>query len=214
MKTLKKQDLKKPEKGTKEMTDQKKIEGNAKEITEEKKPEGNTNISTMKTQISGLATKYITTFSKFPMVSKIDGITDIKEIINRNINFEVETKKLQKKLTNYLNTINRMLEAGINAAVLHQHFLGCIDIALQCQDLLCMKIFLSQAHSTFAEINRYIREYMSFSKDIEKFTNEVNSLLKFVHPSIEFSEQFLKMEEVLLTDIEKAIGQLEKLLEK
>jgi hypothetical protein len=201
MKPMKKPDLKNPEKIPKAMPDQKKSEGTA-------------NVSLMKTQISELATKYITTFSKFPMVSKIEGITDIKEIINRNINFEVETKKLQKKLTNYLNTINRMLEAGINAAVLHQHFLGCIDIALQCQDLLCMKIFLSQAHSTFTEINRYIREYMSFSKDIEKFTNEVDSLLKFVHPSIEFSEQFLKMEEVLLTDIEKAISQLEKQLEK
>jgi hypothetical protein len=214
MKPLKKQDLKNPEKIPKETTEQQKLEGTLKENVEQKKPEGTSNISTMKTQISGMASKYITTFSKFPMVSKIEGITDIKEIINRNINFEVETKKLQKKLTNYLNTMNKMLEAGINAAVLHQHFLGCIDIALQCQDLLCMKIFLSQAHSTFAEIIRYIREYMSFSRDIEKFTNEVNPLLKFVHPSIEFSEQFLKMEEVLLTDIEKSISELEKQLEK
>ncbi|MDD1776834.1 MAG: hypothetical protein LUQ65_01600, partial [Candidatus Helarchaeota archaeon] len=95
MKTLKKQDLKTPEKVPKEITDQKKIEGNTKEMTEQKKPEGTFSIVTMKTQISELATKYITTFSKFPMVSKIEGITDIKEIINRNINFEVETKKLQ-----------------------------------------------------------------------------------------------------------------------
>ena len=178
-----------------------------------KVPEKNTNTKSMKNQISTIATKYITTFSQFPMVSKIEGITDIKEIINRNITFEVETKKLQKKLSKYLNTLNKMLEAGINAAVLHQHFLGCIDIALQCQDLLCMKIFLSQAHSTFAEINRYIREYMSYSKDIEKFTSEVNSLLEFFHPSIEFSEQFLKLEDSLLQDLEKTISQLQDLIE-
>jgi len=179
-----------------------------------KAPEKNPLIKTMKDNISTLATEYITTFSKFPMVSKIDGITDIKEIINRNINFEVETKKLQKKLAKYLNTLNKMLEAGINAAVLHQHFLGCIDIALQCQDLLCCKIFLSQAHSTFTEINRYIREYMTYSKDIEKFTNEVTSLLEFFHPSVEFAEQFLRLEDNLLQNLEETISQLQNLIEK
>lgn len=178
-----------------------------------KVPEKNTIMKTMKDQISTLATQYITTFGKFPMVSQLDGITDIKEIINHNINFEVETRKLQKKLTKYFNTLNKMLEAGINAAVLHQHFLSCIDIASQCQDLLCMKIFLSQAHSTFAEIIRYIREYMSYSKDIEKFSNEVTSLLEFFHPSVEFSEQFLKLEDTLLQDLEQTISQLQDLIE-
>jgi hypothetical protein len=179
-----------------------------------KVPEKNTNIKAVKNQISTLTTKYITTFSQFPLVSKIEGITDIKEIINRNINLEVETKKLQKKLTKYLTTLNKMLEAGINATVLHQHFLGCIDIALQCQDLLCCKIFLSQAHSTFTEINRYIREYMSYSKDVEKFTNEVTSLLEFFHPSIEFSEQYLKLEDTLIQDLEEIISHLQSLIEK
>ena len=129
------------------------------------------------------------------------------------MNFEIETRKLQKKLSRYLKTINNMLEAGINAAVLHQHFLGCINIALQCQDLLCMKIFLTQAHGTFTEIVRYIREYLKISKDIEKFAIEVGDLLKFIHPSIDFSEKFIQLEDELCIDIEKLIENLEKSIE-
>lgn len=169
-------------------------------------------LEAIRAQLSTLSNKYITAFNKFPLV-KIEGITDLKEIINKNVDFEIETRKLQKKLTRYLNTLNKMLDAGINAAVLHQHFLGCIDIALQCNDYLCVKIFLSQAHSTFTEIIRYIRQYLNLSKDIGKFAEEVTSLLKFINPSIEFSEKFLKLEDLLMDDIEKTIKQLEDLIE-
>ena len=178
----------------------------------QKKEDQPSDIDTMRKQLSTLSTKYITTFNKFPLV-KISGITNIKEIIDRNVEFEVETRKLQKKLNRYLNTLNKMLDAGINAAVLHQHYLGCIDIALQCNDFLCMKIFLSQAASTFIEINRYIRTYLNLSKDIEKIANEVPSLLTFINPSIEFSELFLKLEEDLLDNMEHTIKKLEDLIE-
>jgi hypothetical protein len=186
---------------------------NEKKKTPSQSAEKKSDIEAMRAQLSVVSTKYITTFNKFPLVSNLDGVTDINEIINRNVNFEIETRKLQKKLNRYLSTINKMLEAGINAAILHQHFLGCVNIALQCQDLLCMKIFLTQAHTTFAEITRYIREYLTHSKDIEKFAGEVNSLLKFIQPSIEFSEKFLTLEDNLLVEIEKTISQLEKSLE-
>ncbi|HUX97916.1 MAG TPA: hypothetical protein VMV49_00035 [Candidatus Deferrimicrobium sp.] len=183
-----------------------------KKKTPSQSAEKNSDIEAMRAQLSVVCTKYITTFNKFPLVSKLNGVTDINEIINRNVNFEIETRKLQKKLNRYLGTINKMLEAGINANVLHQHFLGCVNIALQCQDLLCMKIFLTQAHTTFAEIIRYIREYLSFSKDIEKSVGEVSSLLKFIHPSIEFSEKFLTLEDKLLVEIENTISKLENSL--
>lgn len=169
-------------------------------------------VKAMKEQLSTLSTKYITTFNKFPLV-KIEGITDINEIINKNVDFEVETRKLQKKLGRYLNTLNAMLEAGINAAVLHNHFLSCLKISLECSDFLCMKIFLSQAISTFAEIKRYIQQYLNLSKDVEKFETEISSLLRFVQPSIEFSEQFLKLDEHLMEDLEKFIAKLETLIE-
>ncbi|TFG04845.1 MAG: hypothetical protein EU536_03635 [Promethearchaeota archaeon] len=170
-------------------------------------------IETIRAQVSKLSSNYISTFTKFPLI-KIEGITDLKEIINKNVNFEIETRKLQKKLNRYLKLLNDMLEAGINASVLHQHFLGCIDIALQCQDYLCIKIFLSQAHSTFNEIIRYIKQYLNLSRDIEKFTKEVDSLLNFVHPSIDFSERFLQLEENLMDTMETTIVKLEKLIEE
>ncbi|MHA1650098.1 MAG: hypothetical protein ACTSYB_07875 [Candidatus Helarchaeota archaeon] len=169
-------------------------------------------IETMRNRLSALSMKYIKTFNKFPLV-KIEGITDIKEILDKNVNFEIETRKLQKKLTRYLNSINKMLEAGINAAVLHQHFLGCFNIALQCNDLLCMKIFLSQAHSTFTEIKKYIKQYLNISKDVEKFEGEISDLLKFIRPSIDFSQKFLKLDELLLDDLEAIIIQLGELIE-
>ena len=182
------------------------------EKKENQDAEANSNLETIRTQLSALSTKYITTFNKFPLV-KIEGITDLKEIIDRNVNFEIETRKLQKKLNRYLKTLNNMLDAGINASVLHQHFLGCIDIALQCQDYLCIKIFLSQAHSTFTEILRYVKQYLNLSKDVEKFAGKVDTLLKFIHPSIEFSEKFLTIENFLLDDMEHTIKSLQDLIE-
>ncbi len=179
-----------------------------KKSTDEQSP----NIEAIRAQLSTLSMKYITTFNKLPLV-KIEGITNLKEIINKNVDFEIETRKLQKKLNYYQNKLNKMLDAGINAAVLHQHFLGCIDIALQCNDYLCIKIFLSQAHSTFTEIIRYIRQYLNLSKDVENFGEEVNGLLDFINPSIEFSEKFLKLENFLMDNIEKTIKQLEDLVE-
>ncbi|NVM52950.1 MAG: hypothetical protein HWN66_04545 [Candidatus Helarchaeota archaeon] len=182
------------------------------EKKEDQSAEAQPDIEIIREQLSTLSTKYITTFNKFPLV-ELDGITDLKEIIDKNVDFEIETRKLQKKLNRYLTTLNKMLEAGINAAVLHQHFLGCIDIALQCNDYLCVKIFLSQAHSTFSEIIRYIRQYLNLSKDIKKFANEVTSLLDFINPSIGFSEKFLKLEELLLDEMEKTIAKLVSLIE-
>ncbi|MHA1266940.1 MAG: hypothetical protein ACTSRS_17010 [Candidatus Helarchaeota archaeon] len=167
----------------------------------------------LRAQVSALSTKYISTFTKFPLV-RVEGITDIKELINKNVNFEIETRKLQKKINRYFKTLNIMLDAGINASVLHQHFLGCIDIALQCQDYLCIKIFLSQAHSTFTEIIRYIKQYLNLSKDIKKFAGEIGSLLEFIHPSIDFSEKFLNLEEDLMDEMEKTIEKLEHIIEK
>ncbi len=182
------------------------------EKKERQDTEETSGIESVRTQLSELSTKYITTFNKFPLV-KVEGITDLKEIIDKNVNFEIETRKLQKKLNRYLKTLNDMLDAGINASVLHQHFLGCIDIALQCQDYLCIKIFLSQAHSTFTEIIRYIKQYLNLSKDIKKFADEVDSLLNFIHPSIDFSEKFLNLEDFLLDDMENTIKLLESLIE-
>jgi hypothetical protein len=76
-----------------------------------------------------------------------------------------------------------------------------------------MKIFLSQAHSTFSEIKRYIQQYLNLSKDVEKFEGEVASLLKFIQPSIDFSRNFLKLDEILLDDLENVIGKLEDKIE-
>ncbi len=185
------------------MADEKKEGSNSVDATE---------INSMKNMLTELSMKYITTFNKFPMV-QMEVVTDINEIIDKNVNFEVETRKLQKKLTRYMNTLNKMLEAGINAAVLHQHFLGCFNIALQCSDFLCMKIFLSQAHSTFNEIKKYIQQYLNLSKDIKKFQNELPSLLKFISPSIEFSQHFLNLDELLLDDLENIIKNLSTKIE-
>ena len=185
------------------MADEKKEGSNSVDATE---------INSMKNMLTELSMKYITTFNKFPMV-QMEDVTDINEIIDKNVNFEVETRKLQKKLTRYMNTLNKMLEAGINAAVLHQHFLGCFNIALQCSDFLCMKIFLSQAHSTFNEIKKYIQQYLNLSKDIKKFQNELPSLLKFISPSIEFSQHFLNLDELLLDDLENIIKNLSTKIE-
>ncbi len=184
----------------------------ADEKKEEESKKDSTEIDAMRVRLEAISSKYITTFNKFPLV-KLDGITDINKIIDKNVTFEVETRKLQKKLSRYLNTINKMLDAGINAAVLHQHFLGCFNIALQCNDFLCMKIFLSQATSTYFEIKRYIQQYLNLSKDVAKFEEEVASLLKFIRPSIDFSEKFLKMDEILLEDLEKIIVELETVIE-
>jgi len=183
-----------------------------KENNELSSAEETTELSLMKNLLSELSIKYITTFDKFPLV-KIEGITNINEIIDKNVTFEMETRKLQKKITRYLNTLNKLLEAGINAAVLHQHFLGCFNIALQCSDFLCMKIFLSQAHSTFNEIKKYIQQYLNLSKDVKKFGAALPSLLEFISPSIEFSHQFLKLDEILLDDLEDIIKTLSDKIE-
>ncbi|MFX1295529.1 MAG: hypothetical protein ACFFD2_11860 [Promethearchaeota archaeon] len=165
-------------------------------------------IDEIRGQLSSLSAKYITSISEFPLI-KIKGVTDINKIIDKNVDFEIETRKLQKKLNRYLKTVNKMLETGINAVVLHQHFLGCFNIAIQCNDFLCIKIFLSQAHSTFTEIKKYIKKYLTLSKDIERFEEEITSLLKFIHPSIEFSQHFLKLDDLILDDLEKIIIELQ-----
>ena len=71
----------------------------------------------------------------FPeLKAMIDAENPFSEMIS------LKLKQISEHLVNYkhvledIRTLNR----------LHSHFLGCLDVASQCEDLLCIKIFISQ----------------------------------------------------------------------
>ncbi|NHI91395.1 MAG: hypothetical protein EAX96_02755 [Candidatus Lokiarchaeota archaeon] len=81
--------------------------------------------------------------------------TNIEKIIDELREEENKLRLSQDKYLNLFDVIQKVMEIRTNLNILAQHFLGCLKVAVECEDALCAKIFIQQSFSTLNQMNSF-----------------------------------------------------------
>ena len=133
-------------------------------------------LENMRSQLAKLVKDYTNLIKNVPIV-KLDS-DNLDNIIENLKTEEDKMRNSEEQMNNIFQTALKMLELRVNANILHQHFIGCLNVANNCEDLMCFKIFMSQAYTAMLQMLQFIRKFLEiFSQTkVDDLLNQMNSL--------------------------------------
>ncbi len=155
------------------------------------------NLEEIKDQISNYISDYLKNLNKG---------TDIEKIIEELREEESALRLAQDKYLSMFDVVQKVMEIRTNLNILAQHFLGCLKVALECEDALCAKIFIQQSFSTLNQMSSFYKAEAS-----ETIENEIlDDLVKTMKTSREETKKIIASDHV--EKLEKIVNKLAEII--
>ena len=141
-------------------------------------------------------------------LKSLDRGTDIDKIIDEMREEENRLRLAQDKYLNLFDVIQKVMEIRTNLNILAQHFLGCLKVAVECEDALCAKIFIQQSFSTLNQMNSFFQAESQEVIDAETLDDLVTSM----KGTVEEAKKIITPEYV--EDLEKIVDKLGQIIKE
>ncbi|MHA1300873.1 MAG: hypothetical protein ACTSO9_15755 [Candidatus Helarchaeota archaeon] len=140
--------------------------------------ENNKELEKMRDELKNIIDDYTRIIKEIPLVKVDSSNYNLDNIINNLKAEEDEMRNSEEQMNNLFQTALKMLELRVNSNILHQHFLGCLNVANNCEDLMCFKIFMSQAYTAMLQQLSFIKKFLELFNEvkIEDIINQIKSL--------------------------------------
>ena len=152
-------------------------------------------------EIKGLIGTYIKDYLK-----NLDKGTDIEKIIEDLRQEESTLRLAQDKYLSMFDIVQKVMEIRTNLNILAQHFLGCLKVALECEDALCAKIFIQQSFSTLNQMSSFYQAEAGESID----HNILDDLVNTMKTSSEETKKIISPE--YIENLEKIVNKLAEMV--
>ena len=136
----------------------------------------NKELENMRNELNKLVKDYTNLIKNVPIV-KLES-DNLDAIIENLKSEEDEMRNSEEQMNNIFQTALKMLELRVNANILHQHFIGCLNVANNCEDLMCFKIFMSQAYTAMLQMLQFIKKFLEIFSEtkVDDLLNQIKTL--------------------------------------
>lgn len=166
--------------------------------------ENNKELEKMRNELKELVNDYTNLIKAVPLVKLDSANYNLDNIINNLKEEEDEMRNSEENMNNLFQTALKMLELRVNSNILHQHFLGCLNVANNCEDLMCFKIFMSQAYTAMLQQLSFIKKFLELFNEVK--VDDIISQIK----SLESQKDTLKSYDV---KTEKFLDKIDKIVQ-
>ena len=139
-------------------------------------------------------------------LKNLDKGTDIEKIIEDLREEESSLRSAQDKYLNMFDVVQKVMEIRTNLNILAQHFLGCLKVAMQCEDALCAKIFMQQSFSTLNQMSSFYQAEAGETIDNET----LDDLVKTMKTSTEETKKIISPD--YIEKLEKIVNKLAEII--
>ncbi|MHA1380410.1 MAG: hypothetical protein ACTSRG_18750 [Candidatus Helarchaeota archaeon] len=168
--------------------------------------ENNKELEKMRNELKELVNNYTNLIKAVPLI-KIDPENyDLDNIINTLKAEEDKMRNSEENMNNLFQTALKMLELRVNSNILHQHFLGCLNVANNCEDLMCFKIFMSQAYTAMLQQLSFIKRFLELFNEVE--IEDIISQIKALESQKETLKSYNIKSQDFLDNIDKVVQEL------
>ncbi len=160
----------------------------------------------MRNELKTLVDNYTNLIKDLPLVDLDPSNYNLENIINNLKDKEDEMRKSEEDMNNFFQTALKMLELRVNSNILHQHFIGCLNVANNCEDLMCFKIFMSQAYTAYLQQLTFIKKFLELLDEVD--INDLIKQLKFFESNSEVLKKFNSNSQQFLDKMDKMVQEL------
>ncbi|MFX0132721.1 MAG: hypothetical protein ACFFDN_03650 [Candidatus Hodarchaeota archaeon] len=168
--------------------------------------EAEKDLEKVRNELKELVNNYTKVLRELPLVDLESANYNLESIINNLKDKEDEMRKSEDDMNNIFQTTLKMLELRVNSNILHQHFIGCLNVASNCEDLMCFKIFMSQAYTAYLQQLTFIKKFLELFNEIN--INDLIKQLKFFETNIEVLKSFEARSQQFLDKMDKMVQEL------
>ncbi|NVM00750.1 MAG: hypothetical protein HWN67_00320 [Candidatus Helarchaeota archaeon] len=168
--------------------------------------EAEKDLEKVRSELKELVDNYTKVLRELPLVDLESANYDLESIINNLKDKEDEMRKSEDDMNNFFQTTLKMLELRVNSNILHQHFIGCLNVASNCEDLMCFKIFMSQAYTAYLQQLTFVKKFLEIFNEIN--INDLIKQLKFFETNIEVLKSFDSRSQQFLDKMDKMVQDL------
>jgi len=152
-------------------------------------------------EIKDLIGNYIKDYLK-----NLDKGSDIEKIIEDLREEESALRIAQDKYLSMFDIVQKVMEIRTNLNILAQHFLGCLKVALECEDALCAKIFIQQSFSTLNQMSSFYQAEAGETVD----NNTLQDLVKNMQTASEETKKIISPK--YIENLEKIVNKLAEMV--
>ncbi|MFX1450260.1 MAG: hypothetical protein ACFFCM_05435 [Promethearchaeota archaeon] len=163
-------------------------------------------LNNVRSELKELVDNYTKLIKELPLVDLDPSDFKLENIINNLKDKEDEMRKNEDDMNNFFQTALKMLELRVNSNILHQHFIGCLNVANNCEDLMCFKIFMSQAYTAYLQQLTFIKKFLELLDDIN--INDLINQLKSFESNSEVLKKFDSRSQQILDKMDKLVQDL------
>lgn len=164
------------------------------------------NLENVRNELRELVENYQKLIEEVPVV-KIDSADyNLENVITNLKDNEDELRKSGENIVEIFQTTQKMLELMVNSNILNQHFVGCLNVAASCEDLMCFKIFMSQAFTAYLQQLSFIKKFLELYEEVN--LEDLIKQLRLFEDNIEILKKYNSNSQPFLDKMEKMVQEL------